>query len=166
MKLNNQNFDDALSFLLYKKRQGVSERHERQKSDSKIVPGEGAIQALSSKWGIPFEAAKEIFNAGKASASMAAEETTRDHESSFSFSDETSLECLRSMQASFARERDWDQFHSPRNLALALVGEVGELCEIFQVFFFSMPFINTSLFSLLLFNLTQFYNHILTLQFI
>ena len=28
--------------------------------------------------------------------------------------------------------RDWDQFHTPRNLALALVGEVGELCEIFQ----------------------------------
>ena len=27
----------------------------------------------------------------------------------------------------FATERDWDQFHSVRNLALALVGEVGEL---------------------------------------
>ena len=27
----------------------------------------------------------------------------------------------------FASERDWDQFHSVRNLALALVGEVGEL---------------------------------------
>ena len=29
-------------------------------------------------------------------------------------------------------EREWDQFHTPRNLALALTGEVGELCEIFQ----------------------------------
>src|SRR5437016_1390306 len=32
----------------------------------------------------------------------------------------------------FVRERDWEQFHSPKNLILALVGEVGELSEIFQ----------------------------------
>jgi dCTP diphosphatase len=32
----------------------------------------------------------------------------------------------------FAHERDWDQFHSPRNLILALVGEVGELSAEFQ----------------------------------
>jgi dCTP diphosphatase len=32
----------------------------------------------------------------------------------------------------FADERDWQRFHSPKNLALALTGEVGELCELFQ----------------------------------
>lgn len=32
----------------------------------------------------------------------------------------------------FASERDWAQFHSPKNLAMALTGEVGELVEIFQ----------------------------------
>lgn len=32
----------------------------------------------------------------------------------------------------FAEDRDWDQFHSVKNLLLALVGEVGELTEIFQ----------------------------------
>ena len=32
----------------------------------------------------------------------------------------------------FASEREWDQFHTPRNLLLALTGEVGELAEIFQ----------------------------------
>ncbi|CAL9089591.1 unnamed protein product, partial [Musa textilis] len=32
----------------------------------------------------------------------------------------------------FARERDWEQYHSPRNLLLAMVGEVGELAEIFM----------------------------------
>jgi dCTP diphosphatase len=32
----------------------------------------------------------------------------------------------------FARERDWEQFHTPKNLAMALSGEVGELVEIFQ----------------------------------
>ncbi|KAF9688332.1 hypothetical protein SADUNF_Sadunf02G0186500 [Salix dunnii] len=42
------------------------------------------------------------------------------------------LEDLEKKMAGFAKERDWDQFHSPRNLLLALVGEVGELSEIFQ----------------------------------
>lgn len=32
----------------------------------------------------------------------------------------------------FAEDRDWTQFHSPKNLAMALTGEVGELVEIFQ----------------------------------
>ena len=32
----------------------------------------------------------------------------------------------------FATDRNWKQFHSPKNLILALVGEVGELSEIFQ----------------------------------
>lgn len=32
----------------------------------------------------------------------------------------------------FAEERDWQQFHSPKNLVMALSGEVGELTEIFQ----------------------------------
>ena len=39
---------------------------------------------------------------------------------------------LREALASFAQDRDWDQFHSVKNLILALVGEVGELSEIFQ----------------------------------
>jgi NTP pyrophosphatase (non-canonical NTP hydrolase) len=32
----------------------------------------------------------------------------------------------------FVAERDWEQFHSPKNLVMALVGETGELTEIFQ----------------------------------
>ncbi|MFK1314342.1 MULTISPECIES: nucleotide pyrophosphohydrolase [Pseudomonas] len=32
----------------------------------------------------------------------------------------------------FANDRNWAQFHSPKNLAMALSGEVGELVEIFQ----------------------------------
>ena len=32
----------------------------------------------------------------------------------------------------FAEERDWDQFHSPKNLVMALTSEVGELTELFQ----------------------------------
>ncbi len=43
-----------------------------------------------------------------------------------------SLESLRAEIAKFATERDWDQFHSIRNLVLAMVGEVGEVAEILQ----------------------------------
>lgn len=32
----------------------------------------------------------------------------------------------------FATDREWTQFHSPKNLVMALAGEVGELIEIFQ----------------------------------
>jgi NTP pyrophosphatase (non-canonical NTP hydrolase) len=32
----------------------------------------------------------------------------------------------------FVHERDWEQFHTPKNLAMALAGEVGELVAEFQ----------------------------------
>lgn len=32
----------------------------------------------------------------------------------------------------FARERDWDRFHSPKNLSMALIAEAAELLEHFQ----------------------------------
>ena len=32
----------------------------------------------------------------------------------------------------FSEDRDWDKYHSPKNLVMALSGEVGELNEIFQ----------------------------------
>jgi NTP pyrophosphatase (non-canonical NTP hydrolase) len=42
------------------------------------------------------------------------------------------LEALRVRLAQFAADRDWDQFHNPKNLAMALAGETGELVEHFQ----------------------------------
>lgn len=39
---------------------------------------------------------------------------------------------LEQVLAEFSREREWDQFHTPKNLVMALTGEVGELNEIFQ----------------------------------
>ncbi|XP_065110766.1 glutamyl-tRNA(Gln) amidotransferase subunit B, mitochondrial [Paramisgurnus dabryanus] len=50
----------------------------------------------------------------------------------FTFSTEPTLEEIRRMQAEFTDERNWNQFHQPRNLLLALVGEVGEVSELFQ----------------------------------
>ncbi len=32
----------------------------------------------------------------------------------------------------FTADRDWERFHDPKSLLLALVGEVGELTELFQ----------------------------------
>ena len=45
---------------------------------------------------------------------------------------EDSLTGLRDRMRVFTRERDWEQFHDPKSLALALVGEVGELAELLQ----------------------------------
>jgi NTP pyrophosphatase (non-canonical NTP hydrolase) len=42
------------------------------------------------------------------------------------------LSQLAAQLEQFADERDWAQFHSPKNLVMALTGEVGELNEIFQ----------------------------------
>ena len=42
------------------------------------------------------------------------------------------IENLRNQLRTFAAERDWDQFHSPKNLASALAVEAAELLENFQ----------------------------------
>lgn len=42
------------------------------------------------------------------------------------------IESLQLAYRQFVAERDWEQFHNPKNLVMALAGEVGELTEIFQ----------------------------------
>jgi len=42
------------------------------------------------------------------------------------------LEQLKEELQLFAAERDWDQFHSPKNLSMALIAEAAELVEHFQ----------------------------------
>jgi NTP pyrophosphatase (non-canonical NTP hydrolase) len=42
------------------------------------------------------------------------------------------LEDLRQRLRAFAREREWERFHDPKNLAMALAAESGELLEVFQ----------------------------------
>lgn len=39
---------------------------------------------------------------------------------------------LRDAMRVFTAARDWERFHDPKSLLLALVGEVGELTELFQ----------------------------------
>ncbi len=43
-----------------------------------------------------------------------------------------SLDDLNRRLKQFAVERDWEQFHNPKNLVMALAGETGELLEHFQ----------------------------------
>lgn len=45
---------------------------------------------------------------------------------------DTYLEDLKSRLRRFADERDWDQFHAPKNLVMALSVEASELLEHFQ----------------------------------
>lgn len=46
--------------------------------------------------------------------------------------DEAEIAELTRLIREFSIERDWEQFHDPKSLLLALVGEVGELAELFQ----------------------------------
>jgi NTP pyrophosphatase (non-canonical NTP hydrolase) len=43
----------------------------------------------------------------------------------------TTIHTLREAMRAFVRERDWEQFHSPKNLAMALSAEAAELMEHF-----------------------------------
>ena len=42
------------------------------------------------------------------------------------------IQNIQKQLSDFADERDWDQFHNPKNLAMALSVEASELVEIFQ----------------------------------
>ena len=42
------------------------------------------------------------------------------------------MDDLRGAIKAFSEERDWEQFHSPKNLAMALSVEVAEIVEHFQ----------------------------------
>lgn len=42
------------------------------------------------------------------------------------------MEKIKFKLREFAKERDWDQFHSPKNLSMALSSEVGELLDLLQ----------------------------------
>lgn len=42
------------------------------------------------------------------------------------------LEQIKLQLRQFANDRDWDQFHSPKNLSMALIAEAAELVEHFQ----------------------------------
>ncbi len=44
----------------------------------------------------------------------------------------TDLQEIKLRLREFARERDWDQFHSPKNFSMALIVECAELVEHFQ----------------------------------
>ena len=42
------------------------------------------------------------------------------------------IEKIKNILKQFSQERDWEQFHSPKNLSMALSVETSELVEIFQ----------------------------------
>jgi dCTP diphosphatase len=44
----------------------------------------------------------------------------------------TTLADLKTLVANFVRERDWNQFHSPKNLSMSIAIEAAELMEHFQ----------------------------------
>ncbi|EAZ31339.1 hypothetical protein OsJ_15458 [Oryza sativa Japonica Group] len=57
------------------------------------------------------------------------EEETKKEEAAAS---DVSLKELSKKLDDFAKERDWEMYHAPRNLLLAMIAEVGELSELFM----------------------------------
>jgi dCTP diphosphatase len=45
---------------------------------------------------------------------------------------ETTIGFLKTLVLAFSRERDWEQFHHPKDLGVALASEVGELLDHFR----------------------------------
>jgi NTP pyrophosphatase (non-canonical NTP hydrolase) len=46
--------------------------------------------------------------------------------------DKTQIQTLKNIVGKFCEERDWDRFHSPKDLAVAIITEAAELLEIFR----------------------------------
>lgn len=78
----------------------------------------------------PSEAHSVVVNGSSSQSRL--ENGAAERPGQFAFSSEPTIEDIRRMQAEFTDERDWNQFHQPRNLLLAMVGEVGEVAELFQ----------------------------------
>lgn len=86
--------------------------------------------------------APKLMGVGTSGSAASAAPTSMSHTSSSSsssapllpapFSPSITLEQIRATQHKFIDDRDWHRYHTPRNLLLAMVGEVGELSELFQ----------------------------------
>ncbi|MEM7782436.1 MAG: nucleotide pyrophosphohydrolase [Planctomycetota bacterium] len=50
----------------------------------------------------------------------------------FQSDSETTVQDLKELMAEFVAERDWQQFHSPKNLSMSIAIEAAELMEHFQ----------------------------------
>lgn len=84
-----------------------------------------AVSAHSAAVALPAQSASSATSTDSADAALAAP-------LGFPFQSSLTLESIRASHRAFSTARNWGQYHSPRNLLLALVGEVGELSEIFQ----------------------------------
>ena len=58
--------------------------------------------------------------------------TTRRNIGNMGTDTETTLEEIKQMISGFVEERDWLQYHDPKNLVMALMSEVGELADQFR----------------------------------
>ena len=45
---------------------------------------------------------------------------------------EATIADLKALVLAFSKDRDWERFHSPKDLGLALASEVGELLDLFR----------------------------------
>ena len=67
-----------------------------------------------------------------AAVRKSAPSTTRRNIGNMGTDTETTLEEIKQMISGFVEERDWLQYHDPKNLVMALMSEVGELADQFR----------------------------------
>lgn len=87
---------------------------------------------MSSQATLPATTANVAVEAAATDAAAAANLAAAAAATSMTTFSAHSLEYFRSSMETFVDERDWHKFHTPRNILLAMVGEVGELAELFQ----------------------------------
>ncbi len=46
--------------------------------------------------------------------------------------DQVDIDAVKNLLRHFSQQRDWDKFHHPKNLAMSLAAEAGELLDIFR----------------------------------
>lgn len=60
------------------------------------------------------------------------ESTMSENSETIEETDTATIEGVTLLLRQFAKDRLWDKYHTPRNIALAIMGEFGELAELFQ----------------------------------
>ena len=100
---------------------GVRGRHEGSRGVAEGQRGPQKARSYSCGWGH-----------GVRSASDRARPSGRSPNSIGDAGGMADFDALHAEIRDFVAERDWGQYHDPKSLLLALTGEVGELCELFQ----------------------------------
>ncbi len=122
---------NAPYFLLFWKKQGKAGKYTAYSQVTGITKTEG--QSTSVYRPTPEKALRRL-DEGSSPTSVMMDAATTSHANDDDDHNKRhhSIADLQCQIRQFALDRQWQQYHQPRNLVLALMGELGELAELFQ----------------------------------